>query len=169
MSQRNTVEMVQAQTPSLLRRLGAVLYDSLLVGALLLLAMALVVVSLGSLLGWENFDPGRLRGHPLYFAYLCCVPLLFFVWFWTHGGQTLGMRVWRMRVVTADGRPLALRQAVLRLASALLSWATLGLGFLWVLVDPQQLAWHDRLSGTRLVVTRKRPPSRAGVDSTTGA
>ena len=150
------VDVSQARTPRLLRRLGAMLYDGMLIGALLLLAMALVVIALGSLQGWENFDPGGLRRHPLYIAYLCCIPLLFFGWFWTHGGQTLGMRVWRIQVVTLDGGPLGLRQAMLRFCSALLSWAALGLGFLWVLFDRERMAWHDRLSGTRLVLVPKR-------------
>lgn len=159
MNQQITVDMSQARAPHLFRRLGAILYDSLLIGALLLLAMALVVVALGSLHGWESFDPGGLRRSPVYIAYLCCVPLFFYLWFWTHGGQTLGMRAWRMRVVTVEGRPLRLRDAVLRFACALLSWIALGLGFLWVLVDRQHLAWHDRLSATRLVLTPKRPPA----------
>mgnify|MGYP001574636132 CR=1 FL=1 len=64
------VDVSQARTPRLLRRLGAMLYDGMLIGALLLLAMALVVIALGSLQGWENFDPGGLRRHPLYIAYL---------------------------------------------------------------------------------------------------
>ena len=155
MEQQNNVDMSQARSPHLLRRLGAIVYDSLLIGALLLLAMALAVTTLGSLLGWDNFDPGKLRHNPLYLAYLCGVPLFFYLWFWTHGGQTLGMRVWRLRVVTVDGRPLRLRQAALRFACALLSWGALGLGYLWILVDRQRLAWHDRLSNTRLVITTK--------------
>ncbi len=143
--------MPEANTPGLLRRVAAMLYDGLLILALLFVAMAMVVIPMGIILGWENFDTASLRHNPLYIAYLLAVPLLFLTWFWTHGGQTLGMRAWRLRVVRADGGALTLRDGLVRYLAALLSWAALGLGFLWVLVDRERLAWHDRLSGTRLV------------------
>ena len=65
------------------------------------------------------------------------------------------MRAWRVKLVRNDGSPVRLRDALLRYFAALLSWAPLGLGFLLILVDPQHLAWHDRLSGTRLVMLKK--------------
>jgi uncharacterized RDD family membrane protein YckC len=61
------------------------------------------------------------------------------------------MRAWKLRIVGADGRPPGWGRSLLRFAAGLVSWAALGLGFLWVLVDRERLAWHDRLSGTRLV------------------
>lgn len=155
MTQRITVDISQARTPGLFRLLAAILYDSLLVVALLFLAMALVVIPLDLFFGWEKEDFVALGAQPLFIAYLCGVPTFFFLWFWIRGGQTLGMRSWRIRAVRLDGGPLELRQAALRLCAALLSWAALGLGFLWVLVDRQHFSWHDRLSGTRLVMTRK--------------
>ena len=83
--------------------------------------------------------------------YLLAVAALFFSAFWRRG-ETLGMRAWRLRVVGPDGRPPGWGRALGRFAAAILSWAVLALGFLWVLVDPERLAWHDRLSGTRLVL-----------------
>jgi uncharacterized RDD family membrane protein YckC len=77
--------------------------------------------------------------------------LLFFTGFWWRGGQTLGMRAWRLKVVRMDGSPLRWSDALKRHLAALLSCLTLGLGFLWVLVDSDGLAWHDRLSATRLI------------------
>jgi uncharacterized RDD family membrane protein YckC len=136
-----------ANTPGLLRRLAAIFYDTLLLGALLLVAVALVTFSLEMGLGYE-LDPT----HPLYRIYLLLVSIAFFVWFWTHGGQTLGMRAWSLRVVRSDGQPLELKDALLRYAAALLSWAACGLGFLWILVDREQLAWHDRISKTKLLL-----------------
>jgi len=81
----------------------------------------------------------------------------FFTWFWTHGGQTLGMRAWRLKLLSRDGQAVTLRQALVRLAGALLSLLPAGLGLLWVLIDPQRCAWHDRLSDTRLIVLPKKP------------
>ena len=86
--------------------------------------------------------------------YLLGCPFVFFGWFWTHGGQTLGMRAWRLRLLDAEGGPVTWRQSLLRVAGAYLSALALGVGYLWVLFDRAGLAWHDRLSGTRLVMTR---------------
>lgn len=131
----------------LLRRLLAVFYDGLLLTGLLFVA-ALPTAGL-------NIEPGG-PGSRLLFLYMLSVGFAFFGWFWTHGGQTLGMRAWRLQVVAADGGPVDWRRALRRYAYALVSWAALGLGFFWCLVDRQGLAWHDRWSGTRLVLLPPR-------------
>jgi len=133
--------------PGLLRRMAIVCYDLLLLFGLLFFAGALVIVPLGLGFGSE------IQGHHLLFRlYLGLVILWFYCGFWVNGGQTLGMRTWRVRLVDVEGRTPSWRQALIRFAAAILSWAALGLGFLWVLVDRDRLAWHDRLSGTRLVM-----------------
>ena len=142
--------MPDTQSPSLLRRLAAMLYDGLLILALLFIAIFLVVIPAGLLVGWDQFDPAALRSNPLYIGYLLLVPPTFLIWFWTHGGQTLGMRAWRIRLVGMDGTPVTLKQGVIRYLASLLSWLPFGLGFLWSLFDRERLTWHDRLSGTRL-------------------
>jgi len=126
--------------PGLGRRLAACLYDGLALAAVWMIAGAVWVA-----LSRAPAPPGDwwFRG------YLLAVAALFFVGAWMRG-ETLGMRAWQLRVVAADGRPPGLRPALLRFVTALLSWAAAGLGFLWVLVDRDGLAWHDRLSGTRL-------------------
>lgn len=88
--------------------------------------------------------------------YLLGVCFVFYGWFWVHGGQTLGLRTWRLRVVRHDGTPITWRHAALRFAGAILSWAALGLGFLWIYVDPQRRAWHGHLSGTRVVLEPRK-------------
>lgn len=93
-------------------------------------------------------------------VYLLAICLLFFGWFWVHGGQTLGMRAWRLKVVNPDGTTVTWRRAVIRFFSALLSWIPLGLGYLWVLVDKEKRAWHDHLSDTFVTLV---PPSRGNV------
>jgi len=87
--------------------------------------------------------------------YLLGLACLFFCWFWTHGGQTLGMRAWRVKLICADGAPVSWRKALLRFAGACLSLAVLGIGFAWAAVDRDRLAWHDRLSGTRPVLLNR--------------
>ena len=138
----------EAKTPSLLRRLAASVYDALLLIAILFIASALML----PLTGGEAVQ----SGNPLFRAYILFVCFFFFGWFWTHGGQTLGMRAWRIRVQQPDGEPITWKQALLRFLAALVSWLALGLGFLWMLVDRDGLTWHDRWSKTRLVMLQKR-------------
>ena len=134
----------QARPPvSLLRRLAAILYDFLLLFTLLFIASFLVVVPLEIHPGHELFG--------LYQAYLLVLSFVFYAWCWTHGGQTLGMRTWRFKVVGADGSALGWKTALVRFAMAVVSWIPLGLGYFWVLFDAQSRSWHDIVSGTRLV------------------
>lgn len=128
--------------PGLFRRLAAIVYDLLLLGAVLFAATAAIL----------PFNSGDAFRPDQYFypAYLIGVSFLFFGWFWTHGGQTLGMRAWKIKVLTADRNPINWRQAALRFFSALLSWLILGLGFWWILLDKQKRGWHDRLSQTQI-------------------
>ncbi|MCB1849357.1 MAG: RDD family protein [Gammaproteobacteria bacterium] len=149
------IPSTSTNAPGLFRRLGAMLYDTLLVTGLLLMAIVPVVVLLGSIEGWDQIDTGSLRRNPFYIAYLLSVPVLFFVGFWKLTGQTLGMRTWRIRLMGDQGGAVSWRAAIVRYFAAMLSWAPLGLGFLWILIDPEKLAWHDRLSHTRLILVAK--------------
>jgi uncharacterized RDD family membrane protein YckC len=82
---------------------------------------------------------------------MLAVVYAFFVFFWTRGGQTLGMRSWRIRLETYEGNTPSFAAASLRFFMAIVSLLPLGLGFLWQLWDVDKLAWHDRVSRTRLV------------------
>ncbi len=134
--------------PSLPRRFAAMAYDALLIAALWMVA-GLPFVLL--------FDPHSAGTgvRALFQGYLLLIGWLFYAWFWVHGGQTLGMRTWRLRLTRADGGPVGWRMALVRYAAALLALAPLGLGYWWALFDKDKCAWHDRLSGTRLIVTPK--------------
>ena len=78
--------------PSLFRHLIIIIYDSLLLMSVLLLASLLAV----ALNGGEAIS----QGNPFFLIYLFGVSLIFYGWFWTHGGQTLGMRSWQVRIIT---------------------------------------------------------------------
>jgi len=123
------------------RRLGAIFYDSLLLFALLFFA-SLVFLPF-------HLTP-RHALYPVYVGYIYLVCFLFFGWFWTHGGQTLGMRTWRLRVIQKNGGTVTWAQALLRFLSAAISWLLFGGGFLWCLFNREKLALHDIVSGTRL-------------------
>ena len=131
------------------RTAAAAVYDGLLVLAVLMLVTYLMLVLSGS-------GAPIAPGNTILQAILLATAAGFFVGFWTHGGQTLGMNAWRLRVEMQNGEPVRLATALLRFLSALLSLACFGLGFLWQLVDSQSLTWHDRLAGTRVVVLPKR-------------
>lgn len=125
------------------RRLAAAVYDLFL----------LVGVWIVSVLVLLPFHGGVApAGDSWWFrAYLLFVPYLFFGWFWTHGGQTLGMKAWRMRIRHTDGDPVTWERALLRYLGAWLAWLSV-LGMLWVLFDPQRRGWQDMLSGTEVIV-----------------
>ena len=138
------------QNASLLRRLGAILYDTLLVLALLFLTTIPFIAARGG-------EPVEADNNLFYQACVALVVFLFFTVFWSRSGRTLGMQSWGLRVETADGEVPTFARASLRFLAAILSWATVGLGFLWQLWDSDQLTWHDRLSGTQLRYYPKKP------------
>lgn len=122
------------------RRLAAAFYDTLLLIALYFLVGWIAVMS----------NHGEAVESFWLFWVLLLIAWGFFYKFWRHPGQTLGMQVWKFRVVQANGAPITARQATARYVFALLSWGCCGVGFLWALVDKNQQTWHDRLSHTRL-------------------
>lgn len=127
-------------TPSFFRRLAAMFYDSFLLLALWFLATALLL----PLNGGQAFSSRQI----FYPIYLLSVSFGFYGWFWTHGGQTLGLKAWKIKVLTLDKQPLNWKQAGIRFVAAILSWAIGGLGFFWLLWDKNGYAWHDYLSKT---------------------
>ncbi len=124
------------------RRIGAMLYDGLLITALLMI----VTVPFVAVRGGESVAVGD----PLYRLAMLGTAYLFFVIFWARYGRTLGMQSWRLRIEMPDGGRPGVVACSLRFVAALLSWLPAGLGFWWQLVDRDGLSWHDRLSGTRI-------------------
>jgi uncharacterized RDD family membrane protein YckC len=124
------------------RRLGAMLYDGLLVLALMMFATVPFVIVRGG----ESVEPGD----PYYRLAMLIIAWLFFAGFWSRSGRTLGLQAWRLRIETSAGERPGFGVASLRFLAALISWLPLGLGFWWQLWDKDALSWHDRLSGTRL-------------------
>lgn len=96
-------------------------------------------------------DVHRLGHKLLVQALVLVASAAYFIASWLRGGQTVGMKPWRLRVVRADGNAVDFKRASLRFAVALVSLAALGLGFLWCLIDRERRAWHDIAAGTLLV------------------
>ena len=131
------------QNSSLARRLAAILYDSLLVLAL----VGLATIPFIAIREGESVEPEN----PVHQATIFLVIFGFFVGFWSRKGRTLGMQSWGLQLQAAAGGPPSVLACTIRFFAAILSWAAAGIGFLWQLVDKDRLTWHDRLSGTRLV------------------
>ena len=152
-------------TPSLRRRFLSMTYE-----AMLLFAVAFIAGYL--------FDALTQSRHALMLRHarqmwLFAVLGGYFVWFWMHGGQTLAMKTWRIRLVGPNGAPVALGRALARYALlwvvvlptlAILAglrtggWvAVIAIGLalvvppFYALFDRERQFIHDRLLGTRLV------------------
>lgn len=134
--------------PSLLRRLAALVYDTLLLAAFWMAATGLWVAARGDAVP---------AGHPLFRLYLLAVTFAFLGGFWVHAGRTLGMQAWRLRLVAADGGPVTWATALARFLAAGLSLLLLGGGFVWALIDPEGRTLHDRLSATKVVLIPRKP------------
>jgi len=134
-----------------MRRMIAAVYDWLLVIALMMIVSTPVIAMLGDAISPAN---------PFYRIAMLLVAGAFFTGFWSHGGQTLGMKAWRLRLRRRDGAPVTLARAVLRFVYASAALLAGGLGFLWMLWDKEALTWHDRWSDTTVELLPK-PQRRA--------
>lgn len=149
-----------------MKRILIVIYDGLLLVAVLFFTLALVM-GLFLLVAPDSFtvnpnllenpkliqftDFGRLVGSIVFSVHCLIVSFFFYGWFWTHGGQTLGMRAWNLYLIKPDGKFIDWKIAAKRYCAALFSWAFLGLGFTWILLNKRKLAWHDILTNTQII------------------
>ncbi len=135
----------EAPAAGIARRLACMAYEALLLlgvlAALFLLPQMLIAVAGGAP------QPGVVL-----LLHAFAVVMAYFLWFWRHGGQTLAMKTWKIRIAAAGrGAPPTLAQLLVR---QILSWLILcyGLGIWWALFDRDRQFLHDRLAGTRLVL-----------------
>ncbi len=134
-------------TPSPLRLFAVIAYDLMLLLSVLLLAgFVAVVFNGGEAIGAKN---------PVFVVYLLAVSFFFYGWFWTHGGQTLGMRAWKVYLISRSSSDISWKQAAMRFIVAIVSWLCLGLGFYWQWLGKNRQSWHDTASMTRLLVIKK--------------
>ncbi|TNC80772.1 MAG: RDD family protein [Oleiphilus sp.] len=145
---------------TLLRRLAAMFYDSLLCIALLMVTTGVYMMIQKAVIGSEAYkamnDAGQTIHDPLLSSVLFITLFLFFGYFWTRTGQTLGMQVWHIRVQTEEGTSIRWMQALMRFFMAGVSIACFGLGYVWMLFDKQDRTWHCIFSDTKIVRVPKR-------------
>jgi uncharacterized RDD family membrane protein YckC len=136
------------------RRLASIAYDLLLVAALLMVLTGMIFAARGG----TPFDPQSTWFRIM----LLTACWAYFAWSWASGGQTVGMRAWRLVLTGRDRSTVGLGQATVRFFAGWISILPAGLGFLWCLIDRERLTWHDRLSKTALEL---KPKSAQAGDS----
>ena len=136
-------QRIPASPATLARRLLSLVYEGVMLGALLTLAAFPFVVL--------TRDAENSLTRAWFQVYLVVISGAYFICQWHRGGRTLPMKTWRLRLVRRDGGALSLRRAALRYCLALAGTLMFGAGFAWALVDPDQQFLHDRVSGTRIV------------------
>lgn len=133
-------------------RLAALSYDLLVLIGVWMAAAALVLLAFRG-------DVDVAHQPPLYHfvlqGVLFVLTALYFCVSWARGGQTIGMRAWRVRIVDARGDSPKLRQSLLRFVLAIGSTLLLGFGFIWCLFDREGRSWHDTVAKTRMIRLRK--------------
>ncbi|GGI70209.1 RDD family protein [Shewanella gelidii] len=146
---------------SFVRRLGAMLYDLLLAVAVYMLVgtigfaifTALVKLQIIPMNGFEHISD-LLNSTPLYAGLYQLWSLIwvavFYAMFWNRGGQTLGMRAWRLKVQHPNGQNLSFITSCARVV-----WSALGIGNLWILINPEKLALQDSMTRSEVVVLSK--------------
>jgi uncharacterized RDD family membrane protein YckC len=140
----------------LFRRLFAIFYDCLLLVAILFIASALATAFNHG----KAIEPGDAI-YPVFVIINFALCYLYFAWFWIHGGQTLGMKTWRIQLQSSKpenngNSHIGWKDSTVRFFSAIISWAIFGLGFLWALFDKNNRCWHDLSSKTVLIDLRTK-------------
>jgi uncharacterized RDD family membrane protein YckC len=133
----------------LFRRLFAIFYDCFLLAAILFLTTGITIV----LNGGKAVEQEHAL-YPLLVFSLAAMIYLYFTWFWVNGGQTLGMKTWKIRLLTLDGSRFSWGSASIRFFTSIASWCCFGLGFLWSLFERRRRCWHDIASKSALLDLR---------------
>ncbi len=153
MNDHKTTDPIYA---GLFRRLFAIFYDGFLLIAILFVVSAIAT----TLNSGKAVEPGDAL-YPVLVLLIFFLSYLYFSWFWINGGQSLGMKTWRIQLKRNDqGKtndlPIDHKTAAIRFFSAIISWGFFGLGFVWALFDKQHRCWHDLSSKTVLIDLRSR-------------
>lgn len=134
-----------SRSPGMKRRLACLLYESLVIFAVLLIGFLLPQILLSGF--------GMVANPKLLWAHVLLLLMLYFIWFWLNGGQTLPMKTWKIRLIGTDGNAVRPAQALLRYLAAWPSTLLLGTGIWWAFFDKDGQFLHDRIAGTRLIQT----------------
>ena len=136
------------QPAGFLKRVLALVYDSLLIGAIVLV-LSLLLVFVNS--GYPESD--SFVSFIQFFILVFAGPI-FYSYFWiANKGQTTGMQAWKIQLVTVDETELNIKKTMLRCLISTISFACFGMGYLWILYDKDNLSWSDILTKTKVIKT----------------
>ena len=136
------------QPAGFLKRVLALVYDSLLIGAIVLVLSLLLVFVNG---GYP--ESGSFVSFIQFFILIFAGPI-FYSYFWiANKGQTTGMQAWKIQLVTIDETELNIKKSMLRCLISTISFACFGMGYLWILYDKDNLSWSDILTKTKDIKT----------------
>jgi uncharacterized RDD family membrane protein YckC len=138
---------------SLFKQFAAMIYDSFLILAILFVAVGITI----------PFNQGIAIKPSLVYGFLIIVIFIFYGWFWNRSGQTLGMRTWKIQIVSEFGGYPSWNVSFLRLVFAMFSFACFGLGYWWRLFKPY--TWHDKFSQTKVIDISNIAVDKDSVDS----
>lgn len=154
------MEAINHTTAPIWRRAAAMLYDSLLILALLFLAgflnLFVQILIFGDEPLKEMTEQGYNLGGPFFYAALLVIIYGFFGFFWTRSGQTLGMQAWRIKVVNQENRLITPRQSIIRFLIAIPALSLVGIGLLWAFIDQKKRSWQDLASSSRVILLENR-------------
>ncbi len=170
---------------TILKLIGSWLYDFMLLCAVWLLAGIIYVIPAQMLIHVdpsqkENLSTSEFTG-PVFYGYLLFITWFFFAWFWTHGGQTLGLRAWSLQLQTQKGHTLNWVQTLHRFLISGTPWLlslflyqqntlyhllsgyyqysifTIAfLGLLWIPFNKHKRSLYDIFSYTQIVIIPKQ-------------
>ncbi len=145
-----TAPLPSVHSAGLIKRLAAGVYDSLLLLAVSMAYGALALAFKVQILGMELAPGEKANLGVIGFIGWLGIIIGFYSVFWRRFGQTLGMKAWRLKLTDINGNRPSWGLCIVRCALAMLSLLCLGLGYWWLLFDPDNLTLHDRLSRTRV-------------------
>ena len=127
----------------ILRRLLAIIYDLMIFLSLIMVFTLTIIILRG----------GREIPYSATWFTLVIIILhfYFFAWFWINGGQTLGMRAWKIKIVNKEGKPIDFSSALRRYLSSLSFLFPPGFCFIWYFIDKENIFLNDRLSKTIII------------------
>lgn len=134
----------QLGRPGIMRRLFSMLYEILLLLAVLFFS-AYIFLALT-----QNAQSVAIK--IVFQIYLVLIIAIYFLWFWCKGGQTLAMKTWHLRLVSAHGASVTLTQCGLRFVAAFIGIGLGGVSILWALIDRDRQFLHDRIAGTKIIL-----------------
>lgn len=139
---------------SLARRLAALFYDGLL---LISLYIVFGFILVGIIAGLHDGDAPGAFPAAVNLSLMFCICFFYYSSSWRRGGQTLGMKAWRIKLVSElPGKPIQLSQCMLRTGIGFFSLTIAGMGFWWAILDKRRRSWHDIASMTRVVEVIKQ-------------